>query len=366
MGGVVLAAFLAAAALTAQPDASAAQPAKPDPPPLSIWKALDDGQAEHLQSGLRCPAVLGEHRLVEYRAFDGFGFDVGCLLRSGSAAITLYLTRTDETDESYEMAKHAVVQTTASLNPRLTGEERLSLDGLEWRRAVYSFDGSTRSDIWVAAFYGWTLKYRVTYAAEAESAVRGQILSITQHVRATAGSRLAACLKAKAPKRSGRLIDPNGLMSSPIMLAALMSQAAAPTPADGSAITYCVEEPFQAEGKGFLLWRGMNKNGASADADRVTAMTQGEPPILDIALDDIGNAITAQLSGRKQSRWIGTMRRGEVLQVYGFFDRRPSPQATIPLLAKAINGEAKPIGGFDAKDKTILIGAPGGEEKGGP
>lgn len=85
-------------------------------------------------------------------------------------------------------------------------------------------------------------------------------------------------------------------------------------------------------------------------------MTLGPPPTLDLKLDAIGNSITETLSGRRQSRWIGKMSADGATSVYGFFDRRPSPHATIPLLAGVIAGEIRPLGGFDKDKATITVG----------
>lgn len=227
---------------------------------------------------------------------------------------------------------------------------------MAWRRATYAFEGDTRSEIWLGAFHGWTLKYRVTYPEADRAAIHAQLSAVTRSVQATAGARLALCAKSKTPSRRGRLIDPAGLMSSPIMLAALMSQVAAPTPKDGAPV-YCAEQAFQVEGdKRFLLWRGVQPDGGDARADRVTAMTTGAPPTLDVALDEAGNAITARLSGRRQSRWVGTMGSAKGVDVYGFFDSRPSPQTMLFLLDKVVAGEAKPIGGYGGADGAIRIG----------
>lgn len=352
MTGVLVAALLAAVA-AAEP---AVALAGADQPAQSIWRPMADGGVEHLQSGLRCPAQLGEYRLSQHRAFDPFGLDAGCSWRSSGTAITLYLTRTDKVLESYEMTKAALTQTSAALNPRLVTEEQLVVDGLEWRRAVFAFDGSARSDVWVAPLNGWTLKYRATYETTDETAVRARLSEVTHAVQESAGARLAVCARSKAPKRPGRLIDTKGLFSSPIMLAALLAQGAAPDEANVAEIIYCVDEPFQAEGKGFLLWRGVGRDGGLLQADRVTAMTLGPPPTLDLKLDAIGNSITETLSGRRQSRWIGKMSADGATSVYGFFDRRPSPHATIPLLAGVIAGEIRPLGGFDKDKATITVG----------
>jgi len=350
MSGVLLAALLVAAAPESGPSAET---------PASIWRTVDDASVQHLQSGLTCPAALGAYRRSEHRAFDGFGFDVGCALKAPEAALTLYLTRTDKVDESYEMTKVAVTRASAALSPRLVAETQLSQDGLTWRRATYAFDGDTRSDIWVAPLHGWVLKYRVTYPAAAEASIQGDLGALTRAVQASAGARLEACAKSKAPKRTGRLIDPSGLMSSPIMLAALMSQGAAPDEPENPPFAYCVEEAFQAEGKGYLVWRGVSRDGRDAGTDLVTVMTVEPPPTLEIAVDEIGNKITERLSGRRQSRWIATMRSEKARLVYGYFDRRPSAQSTVPLLAKALSGEVKALGGLDLENKAILVGPPG-------
>jgi len=369
MSALVLAAILAGGAPTTsmptQPTApqTALQAAKPRPEALSIWRPDADGGAEHLQSGLRCPQQVGRFARAGFTGFDGFGFDVSCGYDAEATTLTVYLTRTAQIDEAYNMAKAAVPRAQASRSPRLVADGVVEADGLRWRRAVYAFDRDEQSDVWMTDLHGWALKYRVTYRAADETAVRASLAAITGQIRQTAGVRLASCAKP-APARPGKRLPTKGLGANPTMLAALLSGAAASENGDKASVAapppvYCPEEAFATDGKGFLLWRTVEADGDDLKADRLTAMTMGPPPTLDIALDEVGNTITAELTGKKQSRWVATMRTQDATEVYGYFDRRPSGQAVMPLLLEILAGKAAPLGAYDHKTRSIQLNMSG-------
>ena len=61
-------------------------------------------------------------------------------------------------------------------------------------------------------------------------------------------------------------------------------------------------------------------------------------------------------SGRRQSRWVGTMPSAKGVDVYGFFDSRPTAQTMLYLLDRIVAGQATPIGGYGGGDGAIRVG----------
>jgi len=195
MRGLILAALLAASPAAAQQ--------MPQQHAESIWRKLEGGAVEHLQSGLQCPAAMGPFRLHDNTNYDAFGLDVSCGWNGPGTAVTAYLRRGLPLEAGFENAKQALEQGRALPGARLLREGRAELGGLTWKRAQYAA-GDRRSDIWMADQHGWTLKYRVTYPEAQAAAVRQALDAVAAQVRRTAEPRLAACARAPPPQRTGR------------------------------------------------------------------------------------------------------------------------------------------------------------------
>src|SRR5579862_9666910 len=62
-------------------------------PPLSVWGLGDNGDAEHLQSGLACPAQFRGYKRIDLHVYDSFGLDVSCNYTAPGVILTVYVTQ---------------------------------------------------------------------------------------------------------------------------------------------------------------------------------------------------------------------------------------------------------------------------------
>lgn len=349
MLGPILAAFLAPTA-----PAPAARPTTPPIPqaeqkePLSVWAPGPGGGFEHLQTGLNCAAEAAGLRRTGLATFHPFGFDVGCAYGGEKAIVSLYLTRMNDPAAAFAGAKASLEAQNAERRPRLTSDGRASLGGLQWLRAEYAMDGGMRSEIWLADVHGWSLKYRVTYAADEAAAVAAGLEALTAQVRTTAVARLELCARSSAPTRSGKAIEGKAAAELGVAGAVLggVTQGAAKG-ADPETLVYCVEEAIAETDKGFLSWRGVTGDGRDAQSDRLTALTMGPPPSLETSSDSLTGG-----------RWIATMRDGDQTSIYAYFDGRPPPGALTGLLVRILDGKAAPLAAYRFEDGKITVSLP--------
>lgn len=356
------------ATLLVAPGAALTQPTTPaiaaprpaaEPIPQSVWRPMEGDGYEHLQSGLRCPESLGAFRRVQVAVFNPFGTDVGCGYNTGNAAITIYLTWAANVDEAFGGAKASIVEAQAARNPRLISETRQTADGLDWRRAEYTLDGVTRSDIWLTDLHGWQFKYRATYPNTAEAEVAEALRLATKGAQDSAGRHLALCKASPPPRRVGKATKVKA--DDPAVLASLVGESSAASDGRPPAPppVFCMEDGYDEGGRGFLLWRGVTPDGQDALVDRLTVMTIGPPPTLDIAPDTIGNLIAGELSGGKsRSRWIATLRQDNSTAIYGYFDDRPSAKVASALMERILTGKALALGSMSTDGKTINVNLP--------
>lgn len=368
MRALILAGLLVATPVLA--DTSAARgPAREDgekAPPQSVWTIENGGEGRHLQSGLSCPAQLGGFNRTPLTVFDGFGLDVACGY-NGSAVITLYFSRGFPLEQAYAEAKTAVTRSYEARNPLLKGETQVERGGLKFRRAEFELDGGAmRSDVWMTDIHGWVLKYRVSYLPKDADAALAEVDLLTAQVRKSAGAHLDLCAKSQVPARPGKAVKARR-NSADNTMAALLAGAGAMVAADEASeeekaaavpITYCVEGPVVRKDVGFLGWRGVTPDGEDARADRLTAMTVGPPPTLDIALDELGAIMAAELTGKGGERWQATYEQKREVFIFGQFEGRPSPELAAELLERILSGKARAIGSYNLDSKSISIVTP--------
>jgi hypothetical protein len=334
--------------------------AEPAQIPASVWRVTND-IGEHLQSGLACPPVLGTARRIDLTTYDQYGLDVSCGYSTARATVTIYLTRAGDIDASYAEAQRQIRQVHAVRHVRLLSEDRVETGGLAWRRATFSEDGAMRSDLWMAPLHGWQVKYRVTYPAADAAEVAALLAKAPDLVLAPAAARLDLCAKAPTPARPGREITDRKLLADlalrgsvlgGVMLAAARDKGVSVTPS-----VFCVEGPVA--GTTLLAWRSARPDGSDAQVDRITAMTMGPPPALDVTLDAMANLLAAEASkGPAPERWVATLMNGEHTSIYGYYDRRPDAAAVAPLMQAILSGKARPWGGYSLKDNQVNITVP--------
>ena len=353
-----------AALLCAGAAEAAVGPSPPQDPgllePQSIWTRAADGTLEHQQSGLRCPRRLGPLQRHGTRIYDGYGLDVSCGYSANGVVITVYLTRGVAADPGLAEAKAQLENRSPA---KLLFEGRAPQGGLDWRKAEYQLgDGEIRSDIWIAELHGWGVKYRATYpAGEAAFAAR-ELAALTEAVQASAGKRLAVCAKAASPARQGvRVTDAkqlgevsvrSGLLGA-IALAGQKHKGAEPSDPP----TFCVEDPV--ENTRFLFWRGARANGADAEVDRLTGMTMGPPPVLEVARDGLGDLVQAEASGKAgPQHWTAAVTQDGRTMIFGYFEGRPSPEQLAPLMQEIVTGKATPITAYSVEGRDVNVSVP--------
>ena len=123
-------------------------------------------------------------------------------------------------------------------------------------------------------------------------------------------------------------------------------------------LIWCVETPVANSGYHMLFWRALDTDGKDAANDRLSVVTADPSPFLMLGPDGGGiRALLASTNGEKE-KWSATMvAKGQTL-IYGYFDGRPPAATAVDLFAKVLNGEAKPVGGYGAKGKNLMIVAP--------
>lgn len=376
--GLVLAAGAAWADTPSIPS-SVAQPATeaPAPPPLSVWLTAAGGGMIHLQSGLVCPVELAGHRLRRAELFDHFGLDVGCDYGAPGSTITVYLTRRTAPatlEGAMDEARREFLAMGASRHPSLLSETVEADGDTSWRKAVYATDNHLRDGIWISDLHGWTFELRTTWREDLEAQGLADVKAITAKVAAEAGAHLALCARSKPPIRDGAGVKnakdaADEAMSSSIIAGALLASAAQGEGNDHSdpPAKWCVEAPMERSGHDLLFWRSVEPDGSDARGDRITMMTQGAPPTLTLEPDSMADLIRnngkprdgGKAAAAPPARWIATLPSGDQTMIFGLFDGRPGPDAVADLFESILEGKAKALGGYGAKDKAIVISMPG-------
>ncbi len=372
--------FAATAAMADAPlPKPATAPQKPAAPSVSqsVWRLGADGSAEHLQSGLQCPRHLLGYDLNTLITYDRFGLDVSCgYNEGGDKALTIYVTRLPEAkvEAAYTDSKAQILKRGAAAHPTLVSERRFSQGRLTWSRAVFAEDGGVHTALWMATLPGSFLEYRATYPASAETSVVAALTRMGDIVQASAEPRLSLCAMSPAPVRQGAVVSDAKRLKTMTTMASVLDAAdmaaAQGRKGEENPPIWCVEEGSTRDGIPLLFWRGVTKDGQDAHADRVTAVTTGPPPTLDIVLDPLLNLALAKAAKGEThgEQWTATVRRGVKTWIYGFFDGRPSTDLTASLLVGALQGQAKALGAFSVDGKQITINLPptSGTAAGGP
>jgi len=367
--GVILAACLAAGAAFADtPDigrpGAAPKPIPAPNYPQSVWR-VTGGTAEHLQSGLVCSHDVYTFRAVSVQTFDRYGLDVSCGYTDGGAgALTVYLTRVApdlDLGAIFASAKGALTKAGAAKHPVLAGEDRPADGGLAWMRATYAEDAGVRTSVWMARLApDWLVQYRATYPAEHEGPAFAALSRITRQVEASAGARLKLCAAVAPPARTGvRITDAEELRAQ--AMAASLADGAAPGQAEGAGkpvdmppAAWCLEGPASANAIPMLFWRGVRADGSDARVDRVTVMTTGPAPELDIGFDSVTYLGPAGPAGGALTRQLWTAASHQVGQtwIYGYFNGRPGPAAAGAFFADVLQRRARALGGYQADSRT--------------
>jgi len=344
--------------LTAQP------PPETQAPSLSVWRLGRDGDAEHMQSGLACPALFRGYKRVDLHVYDGFGLDVSCNYTAPGVILTVYMTRRSgaaDVDEAMVEARREFVTGRAEWHPQPFSDTRRTDGAVAWHVLVFG-DDQGRDGIWIADLDGWTLEYRITNTVAVDSRAQADMAAMTELVARSAGARLDLCAKSPPPSRHGVPIKDDKDRGATAMMSAI-TMAAASNGVDGGKtnpppmpVTWCVEQPVPGAPADLLFWRGVHDDGTDAGTDELTAMAKGPPLALMVANDPTTALIQNELG--RPPRWTASMANTEQTSFYGYFTDRPSPEALAALFQAIIAGKAHPLSGYSAKGRSITIDVP--------
>lgn len=353
---------MAVPALAEAPSPSASErPA--DTPPIGIWRPTADGGYEHRLTGLRCPIKLGAYRRRRVEIFDRFGLDVGCDYGGPYAGVTYYLTHREGTglQEAMSEAKRELENANASLNPKLVSETHAEDGGFDWTIATYDRDGGMREAIWLADLSGWTIEYRITYHAAEERNVSASVSTLASEVRANVGARLLTCAKAKPARRDGKAVTDlhdvqSASMMSSILGGALASMAVEEKLPATSAPVLCFERAGVYGGYALVFDRSLGSDGSDALSDVVTVAAAGAPTTVRFEGSGLAGLLVDKPGQPRQ--WTAVFDRDDQSLIFGYFNGRPTIDQMGELVARMLTGEAKPVGGYSAKGKTISVMMP--------
>lgn len=357
-------AALACPASATTPPVTPPGPATPAPP-QSVWSASEHDGLVHLQSGLNCPSGFDGFRRTEVQLFDGLGFDVGCNYAAPGVALTVYIFRREGSTVAAAMAqaKAEYLAAGSDRHPTPVTDETVNDGGMTWSTALYSEDNGLRSGIWVADLQGWTVLYRVTYRSAAEAGAMASVRQMTALVQASAGAQLNRCARSPLPKRDGARITSAKVIQEAAMMTSILggamlsaaADAAKEEPSTAQQLTWCAEAPIQIDSYRMIYWRAVQVDGEDADLDRITLVSNGPPPTLELAADSLAGLIGGR-SG--PARWAATASSGSGVAIYAYFKSRPSPAGVAALFVEILTGKAKAVGGYAVDGKSISINVP--------
>lgn len=324
--------------------------AQPDPP-KSIWRQESSGDGVHAQSTLVCPAKVAGFDRSLLAPFDNFGFDVGCNFDRAGARVTLYLTRrTNRTlQDDLTAAQSAMKQNMTDVQP-ITGAT--AMPGT--LGALYARTDGTRTGVWVADVFGWTLKFRATFAVDRESDVLSAMSGLTARANDTAGKHLGACAAAPPVTRSGATITDKEQNDSLAMMAGILSATADAGEKSAGAATqqWCAEEAAGDQEIPLLFWRNIKAAADGGPADRISLMTVGEPPMLISSGNPLLSEIEKDSGGPIYEL---DAYQGTTAFVFAFFKGRPAAATLSPIAKDIFLGKRNPLVSYDTKSNTITI-----------
>lgn len=323
--------------------------------PQSIWREAS-GAGTHLQSTMACPAAVDGFQRTALLPFDNYGFDVGCNFdSSGVGRVTLYLTRRKgrALKDDFDNADAALKQNKPDVKPM--SETPTPGAGLTFTGVLYELGDGARTGLWVADVSGWTFKFRATYRADRQKDVLDAMTALVEQMQKTAGAHLSACAAAAPVVRDGKPItDADEVMS--LAIGASAFEGILDEKLEGNAIAedWCAEEATGDNEAPMLFWRNIANNGNAGPLDRMSLMTMGEPPNLNVA----GNPMAGLMREKKADGPLVHQvveKRGDTTYVFGFYEGRPSAVTLTPLTRDVLLGKKGPVLGFNAKTNTIML-----------
>ncbi len=332
---------------------------EPIPTSKSIWHVDAAGNATHTQSTLVCPARVGNFEGGNATVHDGFGLDVSCSFDLPKAArITVFLTKRSghslRGDFDATRAAIAVHRPDQALSEKMAD----TLSGPPtFLSASYELDdGNAASGVWMADLSGWTLKYRAFFLENAHSETLEALAKLTEQVRTTAAVHLAACAAAQPVARSGVQIVDRELTRRLSLIAGMSEQAGdenvTPLP---KRERWCVEDKIDAREAPMLYWRNVANTGADGPVDRLTLMTEEEPPTWIISANATASMLVDARDGPGALIHQLTEPRDGKVFMFTYYRGRPSLATLKPQVRSIIQGSIRPVAKYDPKTNTVTL-----------
>jgi hypothetical protein len=337
-------------------------PVEPVPTSKSIWRVDNSGGAIHAQSTLTCPARIGAFEGGKATVHDSFGLDVSCSFDLPDAArITVFLTK--RTSQSLQDDFNATRAAIAAHKPDrdLSEQEAEKLNGpTTLLSASYDLDdGDAATAVWMADLAGWTVKYRAFYVDSARAQTIEALQKLLALVQTTADAHLAACAAAPPIARNGTPIVDRELARRLSLIAGMSEQAGTenltPSPPRER---WCVEAKVDNREAPMLFWRNVANDGADGTTDRLTLMTEEEPPTWLVSANAAANMLVDAKDGPGPLIHQLTEPRNGKVFMFAYYRGRPSLATLAPLVRSIIAGQTKPIARYDPATNTVTLPKP--------
>jgi len=361
-GLLVIAAQAVAPALVHERTFEPTTVVEPVPISKSIWRIGVGGAAAHAQSTLTCPAQVGQFKGGNATVHDSFGLDVSCSFDlPNTARITVFLTK--RTGQSLQDDFNAARAAISSHQPdrEMTEGPAEPIAGL---RAAFSTsyavdDEDATTALWLANLSGWTLKFRALYLDRARTETMAALAELSRQAQSTAGVHLAACASAPSVARNGVQIADQELARRLSLIAGMSEQAGTENVTTfPKAERWCVEDKIDAREAPLLYWRNVATGGSDGPVDRLTLMTEEEPPTWLLSTNAAANMLVdAKDAPGPLIHQLTEPREGKVF-MFAYYRGRPALASLAPLVRRIIAGQAKPIARYDPKTNTVTLPKP--------
>lgn len=332
---------------------------EPVPTSKSIWRIDAAGEATHAQSTFVCPARIGTFNGGKATVHDSFGLDVSCSFDLPNAArVTVFLTkRTGQSlQDDFNATRAAIVAYRSGQELTETTAETLAGPTAFLSTSYDLDDGNAATAVWMTDLAGWTLKYRAFYVQRARTDTIEALAKITGQARATAGAHLAACAAATPIVRNGIEIKDRELTRRLSLIAGMSEQSGTesvtPLPKHER---WCVENKIEAREAPMLYWRNIANSGADGPVDRLTLMTEEEPPTWLISANAAASMLVDARDGPGALIHQLTEPRDGKVFMFAYYRGRPSLTTLAPLVRSIIAGQVRPVAKYDPATNTVTL-----------
>jgi hypothetical protein len=223
--------------------------------------------------------------------------------------------------------------------------------------AAYAFDGGdAATGLWLTNLSGWTLKFRAFYLDHTRAETMKALDDLNRQVQSTAGVHLPACAAAPPILRNGAQITDRELARRLSLIAGMSEQAGTenvtPLP---KAERWCVEDKIDAREAPLLYWRNVATSGSDGPVDRLTLMTEEEPPAWIVSANPAANMLVDAKDAPGPLIHQLTEPRDSKVFMFAYYRGRPALASLAPLVRRIIAGQVKPLARYDPKTNTVTL-----------